>query len=96
MSDTLRFGNYHQGASMNIHEQSNSKPNSESNLNGAGSTMSGELYWQRHIEQHTESDLSKAEYARKHGLNYAKFLYWCDESSLKAISNRIVCNNKHG
>ena len=57
---------------MNIHEQPDSKVNS----NGIRNTIKGEAYWQGHVERCARSGLNKAEYARKHELNYARFLYW--------------------
>lgn len=70
---------------MNIYKQPNSKLGSD---DVHANTIEGEIYWQEHIERCSKSGLNKAKYARKHGLNYARFLYWHKRNTDSQTQNK--------
>ncbi len=71
---------------MDIHERLDSKANSDNIRN----TIEGEAYWQEHIKRCSKSGLNKAKYARKHELNYARFLYWHKRSTDTQTQNKLL------
>jgi hypothetical protein len=74
---------------MTIREQSDFNPNSNANKSPAN-TIEGEAFWQEHIKNYHTSNLSKAEYARRHDLNYARFLYWYRRNADDQTQNKLL------
>jgi len=54
----------------------------------SANTIEDEHFWHEHIERYSNSDLSKAKYAKCHKLNYARFLYWYNKSKKNNLATQ--------
>jgi hypothetical protein len=48
-----------------------------------------EEFWLKHITAWQESDGTKSCYAKKYGLNYGRFLYWCVKLTQRKTGNQL-------
>lgn len=52
--------------------------------------VENKAFWETHVEQFKQSNLSKAEYARRHQLVKHRFIYWAHKFELADTATQVV------